>query len=114
MRKIDFQITFVGATNEHEGFSTPNPIWKYVVGANVENTTPFWLEHAPEARLAKLKIATQTCNSYFNGPPKPKCVLAPITPHPQHDQQQTKHATYSRPRDSQLAESHSQIVVLPH
>jgi hypothetical protein len=32
--------------------------------------------------------------------------IPPITPHPQHDQQQAEDTARYRPRDSQLAESH--------
>jgi hypothetical protein len=34
-------------------------------------------------------------------------IVPPIAPHPQHDQQQSGQAPRHRPRDSQLAESHS-------
>src|SRR3954451_17272630 len=57
--------------------------------------------------LITVNFATLAYNSsQVAGPRVLKRVFAPITPHPQRDQQHARQATEYRPRDTQLAEFH--------
>src|SRR4051812_37754812 len=71
---------------------------------------PFWTSpHADSemsARRANLDILLPIGSRYDEK------FASPITPHPQHDQQNARQAPEHRPRDTQLAESHSLAVLL--
>src|SRR5262249_41851784 len=83
MREVDFEIAFPGSANERERLSAPDALWTYLVRSKIETIANFF-KHAFESSLAQLNIAAHTYSSQSHRTLNCKCVLTPITPHPQH------------------------------